>query len=354
MPASSSDRFLVVGDHFIEPSLMRESLWRALGRSVPVEEASTPFPLEPFHSIAEVHEASGSEADMIAALQRVTICIAHHAPLTRHVISSCPELRLVVICRGGPVNANVEAATEAGVVIGYTPGRNATATAEFAVASALSALRGIPAADRGIRAGGWPGAYTYVSAGLELEGSTCGVIGYGAVGSRVARILRGFGAHVLVHDPYASIAVGEGTEATSLEDLLRRSSLVSLHARETPETRGLIGREQIAAMPRGSVLVNCARGALLDYPALEGALRSGQLFAAAMDVLPDEPIPPGSSLLELENLVLTPHIAGGTRGAADLAARIAGEEVARYVAGQPMLYCANPAVLQQQRARKTD
>ena len=335
-------RLLAIGDHFIPSALMRASITARIQDGLEIVEASTPFPLEPFRDIAEVKEASGSEEQMIEVLQGVSLCVAHHAPLTKRVLQACPELRLFVVCRGGPVNVNLQAATAAGVTIGFTPGRNATATAEFSVAMALAALRRIPATDFGIRNGQWPGNYTFDTAGFELEGRTCGVIGYGEIGRRVARILIGFGASVLIHDPYANIAPGEPVEQVSLQELLQRSQLVSLHARETKDTRGLIGKTEIALMPKGSVLVNCARGALLDYQALEEALRSGHLFAAAADVFPEEPLPPHSSLLSLPNFVMTPHIAGGTRQAAEKACRIAGEEVDRFLSGEPLRFCANP------------
>lgn len=341
----SQTKILVIGDHFISPSLMRTSLLACVGEQLDIKEASTPFPLEPFHDIGEVREASGSEAEMIEALQGVSLCIAHHAPLTQKVLEACPDLRLFAVCRGGPVNVNVPAATAAGVTVCFTPGRNATATAEFAVAMALAALRRIPATDREIRSGGWPGDYTYETAGFELEGSVCGLIGYGAVGSRVARILRGFGASVLVYDPYAKIGAEEDVHPVGLQELLQRSRVVSLHARETAETRGLIGEKEIALMPKGSVLINCARGALLDYAALEAALRSGHLFAAAADVFPEEPLPPTSSLLTLPHFVVTPHIAGGTRQAAEKAAGMAAAEVKRYLKEEPLCFCANPETL---------
>lgn len=340
----SRRKILVAGDHFVTPQLMERSLRDQIGLIAPIAQITTPFPLEPFREIAEVREASGSEEQMIAALDGIEVCVAHHAPLTRRVLEASPSLRLYVVCRGGPVNANLAAATEAGVLVGFTPGRNATAAAEFAVAAALAALRGIPAADRGIRDGKWPGDYTYQTAGFEIEGSTCGLIGYGAIGRRVARILRGFGARVLVFDPYAKIGTGEEVEQVPLDELLERSLLVSLHARQTPESKGMIGRAQIEKMPKGSVLVNCARGGLVDYKALEDALGSGHLFAAAADVFPEEPLPPDSSLLDLPNFVLTPHIAGGTRQAAEKAARIAANEVAHYLKGEPIDYCANPEV----------
>ncbi len=339
-----TNRLLLIGDHFISPQLMRSSLPAELLSALEIVEARTPFPLEPFRSIAEVREASGSEEQMIESLRGVRLCIAHHAPVTERVLVASPGLQLVIVCRGGPVNVNLQAATAAGVTVCFTPGRNATATAEFAVTMALAALRGIPNADRGIRAGAWPGDYTFDGAGFELEGTTCGLVGYGAIGSRVARILRGFGARVLVHDPYVTAQPADDIELVSLEDLLRRCRLVSLHARETPETRGLIGRDQISLLPRGSVLVNCARGALLDYVALEDALRTGHLYAAAADVFPEEPIPATSSLRNLPNFVMTPHIAGGTQQAAEKACRIAGEELNRFHSGIPVHFCANPGV----------
>ncbi len=339
----SKEKLLLIGDHFILPSLMRSRLG-PIADSYEIVEASTPFPLERFREIAEVHEASGSEEQMIEALQGVSICIAHHAPLTERVLRHVPDLRLFVVCRGGPVNVNVEAATRQGVTVTYTPGRNAAATAEHTIAMILCAIRGISQADAAIRDGEWKGNYTWQTAGFELETATVGLVGYGAIGRLVARSLRGFGTRVLVYDPFAKIEPHEKIEQTSLEDLLSRSNILSLHARDTPQSRGIIGRKQISQLQPGSVIVNCARGSLLDYDALAEALRSGHLFAAAADVFPEEPIPSSSPLLSLTNFVMTPHIAGGTRQAAEKAATIAAEEVARYLSGQPLRFCANPGV----------
>ncbi|MFC7101518.1 NAD(P)-dependent oxidoreductase [Nonomuraea rubra] len=184
----------------------------------------------------------------------------------------------------------------------------------------------------------WRGDYyMYDHVGPELEGNTVGLVGYGAIGRRVARMLAGFGANVLVHDPYVDAPNGVG-----LPELLERSLFVSLHARATPETAGLIGAAELAAMPEGSVLVNCARGALLDYDALCDALDSGHLFGAAMDVFPEEPIPQGSRLLTTPNLVMTPHLAGASKETAMKAAAIVAADVARYVRGEPLAHVANP------------
>jgi D-3-phosphoglycerate dehydrogenase len=237
------------------------------------------------------------------------------------------------------VNANLEAATAAGVAVTYAPGRNAVATAEHTLAMLLAATRRIPQTNADLAGGVWRGDYyMYDNVGPELEGSTVGLVGYGAIGRRAARMLAGFGAEVLVHDPYVAV---EGQ--VGLAELLERSLFVSLHARATPETTGMIGAAEIGRMPRGSVLVNCARGALLDYDALCDALESGHLFGAAVDVFPEEPIPPGSRLLSTPNLVMTPHLAGASKQTAVKAAGIVAADVARYVRGEPLAHCANPA-----------
>ncbi len=335
---------LAIGDHFISPGLMLSSLGPLKDQLGELREATTPFPLEPFRNIAEVREASGSEEQMIALLPGVSFCIAHHAPLTERIMDHAPDLRLFVVCRGGPVNVNVPAATARGITIAYTPARNAAATAEHTIAMLLAALRGIPATDAAIRTGAWKGDYTYQSAAFELETATVGLIGYGAIGRIVARILRGFGSRVLVYDPFAQISPAEGVEPVSLETLLDQSNVVSLHARETDATRGILGNEAIARLRRGTVVVNCARGSLMDYAAVADALRSGHLFAAAADVFPEEPLPADSPLRQFPNFIMTPHIAGGTREAAQKATVIAAEELRRFLAGEPLRFCANPEV----------
>jgi D-3-phosphoglycerate dehydrogenase len=161
----------------------------------------------------------------------------------------------------------------------------------------------------------------------------------------VARIVRGFGAHVLVADPFVSAADVEPGERVELPELMRRSTFVTVHARATAETQGLLSRELIGLMPPGGVLVNCARGALLDYDAVCDALDEGLLFAAAFDVFPEEPIPTGSRLLRTPNVVMTPHLAGASKQTAHNAADIVAGEVARFLSGRAPAHCANPEVL---------
>ncbi len=336
---------LVAGDHFILPSTFANAIRAELGGAdLEFREYQSPWPGVPFGNIGEVTESSGSEDDVIAALQGVSIYVANHAPLTRKVLAAAPDLRLAVIARGGPTNANVAAATEHGVLVCNAPGRNATATAEHTLSLVLSVLRRIPETHAALQRGEWLGNYyEYERSGLELEGATAGLIGYGAIGSRVARMLRGFGCHVLVYDPYvAAETLGGDADKVELDELLARSQVVSLHARATAENRGMIGAAQLAQMPAGSVLINCARGSLVQYDAVCDALDRGHLWGAGFDVFPEEPIPVGSRLLRTPHVVMTPHIAGASRQTAEKAARLAAEEVRRYCHGEPLRNCLNP------------
>ena len=335
---------LVAGDHFILPSIFADAIRVEVKTAVEFREYQSPWPGVPFGEIGEVTEASGSEDEIMQALQGVSIYVANHAPLTKRILEGAPDLRLAVIARGGPTNANVKAATRQGVFVCNAPGRNATATAEHAMSLTLAVLRRIPEVHAELAQGEWRGDYyEYDKCGLELEDSTAGLIGYGAIGSRVARMLRGFGCHVLVYDPYVKPEmVGHLAESVELDELLYRSRIVSLHARATPETKGMIGAKQIAAMPAGSVLINCARGTLVDYDAVCDALEAGHLWGAGFDVFPEEPISPDSRLLKTPHVVMTPHIAGASKQTAEKAARIAAREVRHFLQGEPLEHCVNP------------
>jgi len=306
------------------------------------------WPVEPFGPIAEVKEAIGSEVQMLELLPGIEIVVTEMAPFSKRVIAGADALQLIVVCRGGPVNVNLAAATARGIPVCFTPGRNAAATAEYAVGLLLAAMRRIAEGHRDLMAGTWRGDfYQYVDAGEELDGKTVGLVGFGAVGSRVARVLQAFGSEVLVADPYVDPGAVEavGGRLVPLDELLSRARAISLHARLTPETHHLIGRDQLVALPRGAVIVNSARGGLLDTEALCDALDSGQLRAAALDVYDPEPPPADSRLFQTPNLVLSPHIAGATRETAERAALIAAQEVGRYLRNEPLRHVANPEAI---------
>jgi D-3-phosphoglycerate dehydrogenase len=346
-------RILVAGDQFVLNRLLVEALEEEVDQKLMVKELALPWPVQPFGPVAEVTEASGTEEQLVEALRDVDVCVTQMAPVSLRVLAASPSLRLVCVSRGGPVNVNLQAASRQGVVVTFAPGRNAVATAEHTVAMLLAALRRIPQAHGELMGGVWRGDhYRYDSVGGELEGSTVGLLGYGAIGRKVARILVGFGADVLLHDPYVEPAhVDAPARKVGLDELLSRSQVLSLHARDTPQTRGVIGRGELSRLPTGAVVVNCARGSLLDYEALWEALDSGHVAAAALDVFPEEPVPHGSRLFTSSNVVATPHVAGASRQTAHRAARIVAEDVGRFLRGEPPRYCANPDVL---GSRRTD
>ena len=332
-------RVLAAGDHFVLNRLLIDAVRAEVTGELEFAELTLDWPLVPFGRVAEVDEASGTEEQLIEALGDAEICLTQMAPLTRRVIEASPRLRLIGIGRGGPVNANLRAAAEHGVAVCCAPGRNANATAEHTLGLILAAARRIPQTHAELVAGRWRSDYyRYDAVGIELRGSTVGLIGGGAVGHRVAELLAAFGAHVLIHDPY--LTESGVAELVSLDELLSRAQILTLHARVTPETTGMVGAPQVAAMPAGSIIVNCARGTLLDYEAVCDAIDAGHLFGAAFDVFPEEPIPAGSRLLSTPGIALTPHLAGASRQTAANAASILAKDVARYLRGEPLLHPA--------------
>jgi D-3-phosphoglycerate dehydrogenase / 2-oxoglutarate reductase len=173
---------------------------------------------------------------------------------------------------------------------------------------------------------------------------TVGVIGYGHIGTRVVRLLKAFGGRILVADPYVGLSAEDardGVVRTTLDTLLRESDVVTLHARVTAETMGFIGRAEFAAMRKGAIFINTARGPMVDYGALTKALKSGHLGGAMLETFAIEPAPSDLELLKLENVTLTPHIAGASLKTIERAAQAAAEEVRRYMAGEAPL---NPCV----------
>jgi D-3-phosphoglycerate dehydrogenase / 2-oxoglutarate reductase len=173
--------------------------------------------------------------------------------------------------------------------------------------------------------------------GEELSEMTVGVIGYGHIGARVVRLLKAFGCRILVADPYVQLWAtdsGDGVRRVGLDQLLRESDVVTLHAHVTEETRGFIGREQFAVMRKGAYFVNTARRPMVDYDALTEALKCNHLRSAALETFAAEPTPADLELLRLENVTLTPHIAGASIKTVRRAAEAAAEEVRRYLGGE--------------------
>ncbi len=252
------------------------------------------------------------------------------------------DLPLVVIgsTRGDPTNVDTVGATAAGIPVLRTPGRNADAVAEMTIALLFAVNRHVVAGDRDMRNRSVYGA-TMPSQrykAWELAGRTAGVIGLGAVGRATAWRLTGLGMNVISHDPYASDATH------SLADLLAEADVVSMHAAVTPETFGMIGPEQFAAMKPGSIYLNSARAGLHSTEALVDALKRGHLAGAGLDHVDGEVLPEGHPLIDLANVVLTPHIGGATFDTDERHSAMIADDVIRILRGDRPERLANPEV----------
>lgn len=252
-----------------------------------------------------------------------------------------PALRVVARVGVGVDSIDLGAATAAGVAITVTPGANDHTVADHAVALMLACLRRVVEHDGGVRRGGWDrtGGHTP----WLLTGATVGLVGYGRIGRLVAERLRGFGARILVTDPAAAPDAGE--EDVELAELLAAADVVSLHAPLLPSTRLLIGAAELRRMRPTAILVNTARGAVVDEAALAGALARGELRGAALDVFAHEPPDPSSPLLALPNVVLSPHIAGLSEQSIEQMLSRATASVLDVLAGRTPADLANPEVL---------
>lgn len=231
--------------------------------------------------------------------------------VTSALLEKAPRLRVVARAGTGVDTIDVEAATARGILVINAPGANSVSVAELALALALSLVRHVPAADASMKGGQWEKSkFT----GDELSGRTLGLVGFGRIGREVALRARAFDMTVLTADPYLSAEAAQagGAELVSLDELLGRADLISLHAPATAETRQIINRDTLARVKKGARLINTARGELIDTAALVDALKSGQLAGAAIDVFEVEP-PTDSTLQLLPQVIATPHIAASTR-----------------------------------------
>ncbi len=258
-------------------------------------------------------------------------------PFTADVVAAAPDLRVIARVGVGYDSIDVAAASRRGVQIATTPGCNDQAVADHTLGLMLALLRRIPELERDLRSGGWN--RTGVFAPRQLAGCTVGLVGRGAIGQRVADRLGGFGVELLIHDP----ALGEAS--TALGELLARSHVVSLHCPLLPSTHHLINAEALRTMRPDAVLVNAARGQIVDQAALVEALQAGVIAGAALDVFDVEP-PGDSPLLSMDNVVLSPHVAGISTVSIAEMTRLATQAVIDVAAGRHVQHLLNPESLE--------
>jgi lactate dehydrogenase-like 2-hydroxyacid dehydrogenase len=260
------------------------------------------------------------------------------------LIDAAPALRVISNVAVGYDNIDVAAATRRGIPVGNTPGVLTETTADLAFALILATARRIVEADRFVRDGRWRTWDPNLLLGYDVHGATLGVVGFGKIGRAVARRAQGFGMRVLctggapIEDPAAP------AQSVALDDLLRDADFVSLHVPLTPDTARMIGERELRLMKPTAILINTARGGVIDQPALVRALDEGRIAGAGLDVAAVEPIPPGDGLLRAPNTVLLPHIGSASHATRERMSAMAVDNTLAALRNEPLPNCVNPEV----------
>jgi D-3-phosphoglycerate dehydrogenase len=249
-------------------------------------------------------------------------------PFTRRVLEATPTLKIIAKHGAGIDSVDLDAATERGIPVVNAGGANADPVAEYTISVMLSLARDIPRLDRELRGGKWEKG-TYM--GREFRGRKVGLIGFGQIGRRVATMASALGAQVIVYSRTRKDAIAGVQWETDLDTLLRTVDILSLHCPLTEETRGLIGKRELALMKPEAILVNTARGPVVDEDALTEALTTGKLAAAGLDVFREEPTSPDNPLLELPNVIVTPHVSAMTQEAMTRMGTSAAQQILDFV-----------------------
>jgi D-3-phosphoglycerate dehydrogenase / 2-oxoglutarate reductase len=340
-------KIAVIGDQFMKASAFTDALAKVPGLDADVRTMELPWPDQPMRhgyvdgGLPGLREYVGEPDEIVRFVDGAEILINHLAPINGDILDRLPALKLIAVSRGGPVNIDVAACKARKVKLVNTPGRNSSAVAEFTIAAILAETRLIRAGHESLRQGVWRGdLYRFDKIDAELSEMTVGLIGYGHIGTKVVRLLKPFGCRILVCDPYVPLSPEDredDVEQVDLDTLLKRSDVVSLHARVTGETKGFLAAPQFARMKPGAYFINTARGPMVNYDDLYQALKSRHVRGAMLETFWLEPPPADSPLLKLDNVTLTPHIAGASTTTVRIAARMIAEEIRRHGAGEPPL-----------------
>jgi D-3-phosphoglycerate dehydrogenase len=278
---------------------------------------------------------AANPAEVVSRIGESEIAVTGGPAIDGWVMERTPNLSLISVWSTGYNHVDVEEAARRSILVCNVRGFAAVSVGEHAMALALALAKRLPQADRHVRAGGYD---WFAFWNTQLAGKTFGVVGAGAIGGHVAKLAGCFGCRVIAHTrhPSPERAARLGLEFVSLERLLEESDFICLCAQLSPETRGLIGPQEFARMARRPILVNVARGGLVDQEALLEALQTGQIAGAGLDVLAEEPPTAGEPILHEENVILTPHNAGVTRECMANLNRLGIECIEAYLRGEPI------------------
>ena len=320
-----------------------------------VNPMAEPEGLELLRRAAEVIQVNTptqqDEVEVVRAVKGIHAIIANPGGfVTRNVVIAADALQVISVFGAGFDRVAVDAATERGILVVNNTGVGSNPVAEHALGMMIALAKDFRRADRMVREQGWAARARYFGdgMGIELEGLTLGIVGLGNIGSLIAKkAMAAFNMRVLAYDPYltseqtASLGV---TKVDRLMDMLPEGDFVTIPAPATPETHHMIGREQLRAMKRSAYLINCARGPLVDTEALVEALRTGVIPAAGIDVYEVEPMPAGHPFFALDNLLLSPHVAGITKSTVKRLSKSAVEQALQVLRGEKPPRLVNPEV----------
>lgn len=280
------------------------------------------------------YDRTEEEADTIARIRDADIILLNKTPITRNVLEACPNLKLICVLATGYNVVDCETAAKMGIPVCNVPGYSTDAVAQFTFALLLELCHQVGLHSRSVHDGEWsacPDFCYWKTPQMELAGKTLGIIGYGSIGQSVGAIAEAMGMRVLA----CSRSHRPGHSYVSLDELLARSDVITLHCPLFPETKGMINKETIAKMKDGVILINTARGALIDESAVAGALKTGKIRGAAMDVVSAEPISRENPLLSAPNCIITPHMAWAPLETRQRILDITVESIRGFLSGKP-------------------
>jgi len=308
----------------------------------PVMGPSNAFKMLKFRADVGYHDTLPPTPEVL--LERIgdaehVVSIRSSVPYPAEVLEALPNVKLISIWGTGTDHVDLAAAARLGITVVNTPGVSAIAMAEHALALMLSVARDIPRIDAKTKRGAWPRGFV-----KQLHGKTLGIIGLGAIGQQFARIARGIGMRVIAWTRHANILTAQelDLEFVPLDDLYKRSDVVSIHLRMTPETTKFVGAREFGLMKSSAIFINTARGGVVNEQALIQALESGQIAGAGLDVFETEPLPENAPITRVTNAVLTPHSGGIAQEALDAGIQLAINNIFDFINGDPQNVVAGP------------
>ncbi|WP_210124346.1 MULTISPECIES: 2-hydroxyacid dehydrogenase [unclassified Staphylococcus] len=310
---------LAIADLFIDKVMMEEGLNSLKEQNIELTVRTWEHSnLEALQEDNIKLEKNGSEAvslpeELLVDVDDFDIVITQFAPLSTYTIDKLKNVKVIGVLRAGTENVNVSYAEDKGITVLNTPGRSITSVSEFAVGMILAEIRNIARSHQYLKEGKWEKNFPNGVLAPELRNSKIGLIGYGDIGSRVAELIRPFGAEILFYDAYfAGDTINQ--QVDSLEELVQTVDVISMHYRLTTETKGMLNRKHFELMKKSAIVINTARSGLIDEQDLIQALQEKKISGAAIDVYDDEPLSATHPYNTLDNVTITPHIAGSTIG----------------------------------------